>query len=441
MSLDKSPELETRLTTREQLFAPFRAAMKPREKHRIGLEHEVLGFLGRGPVPYDGPRSIKRILEGYERWGYQPFLDEGQPIAMLRGPQTISLEPGGQVELAGAPWTRVRDLAREQAEHFARLRAIGAEQGLRFSSLGYRPFGTTADGQWVPKSRYGIMRAHMARSGSLGLDMMLMTGTAQVSVDYADEGDLASKVGAATAVSPLVTALFANSSIADGKPSGFMSYRMHVWEDVDNARAGLLAFGLRQFSIERYVEWALDAPMIFIRRNGQYLSPKGLSFRAFMKGGLDGDPATVTDWADHLTTLFPDVRVKQVIELRTADAAGPDMANALAALWKGVLYDAEARDEAVELVQFLTDEDRVQLRKDVARRALDAPFGHGRAREAAVELVGIASRGLVRQGCQDETPFLAPLEDIAHTGVTRAERLLRAFERGGPEAVIAEAAV
>lgn len=441
MSLDKRPETDAQLRTREQLFAPFLAAMKPRAKHRIGLEHESIGFLGQGPIPYSGARGIEALLHRFSRWGFEPFLENGRPIATLKGMLTVSLEPGGQVELAGSPLASVRDIAREQSEHFARLRALAAELGLRFTSLGYRPFGTTQNGQWVPKERYGIMREHLGQSGAFGLDMMLMTGTAQANLDYSDEKDLASKVAASSAASPLVTALCANSSIVDGKPSGYLSYRMRVWEDVDNTRAGLLALGLRDFTLEKYVEWALDAPMIFIRRGGQYLSPRGLSFREFMKRGLDGESATPVDWADHLTTLFPDVRVKSVVELRSADAAGQDLANALIALWKGVLYDGVARDEAIALCELITDAERQQLRKDVARRALDAPFGRGRAREAAVDLVGIARRGLVRQGCQDETDFLDPLEEIAHTGVTRAEKLLRAYERGGPEAVIAASAV
>jgi glutamate--cysteine ligase len=441
MSLDNRPETATPLTDREQLLAPFRAAMKPRTLHRIGLEHESIGFVGTAPIPFDGPRGIEALLRRFGRWGFEPYLDEGRAIAMLQGPSQVSLEPGGQVELAGRPTKSVREVASEQDQHFARLRALAAEQGVRFTSLGYRPFGTVADGQWVQKTRYVAMRAYLGARAKLGLDMMLMTGTAQASVDFSDEADLAQKFAAASSASPIVTAICANSPLVDGKPSGFLSYRMRVWEDVDPSRAGLLDFGEGGFSLERYVDWALDAPIIFLRRHGRYLAPKEIRFRDFMAKGFEGEHATVADWADHLTTLFPDSRVKQVLELRTADAAGADLAVAMVALWKGVLYDPQACTEATELTRSLSAEAKQQLRRDVAKRALDAPLGRARVREAAVELVAIARRGLVRQSCQDETDFLEPMAEIAHSGITRAERLLRALERGGPNAVIAAAAI
>jgi glutamate--cysteine ligase len=442
MSLDNRPEQSPPLTERAQLLQPFHAAMKPVARHRIGLEHESVGFLGTAPIPFAGPRGIEALLQRFGRYGFERFVENRHTIAMLEpeGAQ-VSLEPGGQVELAGSPFTRVADVAAEQAQHFARLRAFGAEQGLRFTSLGYRPFGTTADGLWMSKERYVVMRAYLGARAKLGLDMMLMTGTAQCSVDYTDEEDLAHKVAASTSAGPLVTALFAASPLVDSKPSGFLSYRMHVWEEVDPDRTGLLAFGARAFTLDRYVDWALDAPLIFLRRNGQYLSPKGMRFRDFMERGFGEARATTADWADHLTTLFPDSRVKSVLELRTADASGPDLAVALVALWKGVLYDRQAAQETVALTEMLSDADRQQLRREVSRRALGAPVGRFQVRQLAVELVSIARRGLVRQGCADETDFLEPLAEIAHSGITRAERMLRAFERGGPEAVIALMAV
>ena len=441
MSLDNRPETATPLTDREQLLAPFRAAMKPVAQHRIGLEHESIGFLGTSPIPYDGPRGIEALLRRFARWGFAPFIDDGRTIAMLREQSQVSLEPGGQVELAGRPTRSIREVASEQDQHFARLRAVAAELGLRFTSLGYRPFGKPADGQWVHKTRYVAMRSYLGARDKLGLDMMLMTGTAQASVDFSDEADLAQKLAAASSASPIVTALCASSPLVDGKPSGYLSYRMRGWEEVDASRTGLLEFAAEGFSLDRYVDWALDAPIIFLRRHGHYLAPRQLRFRDFMASGFEGERPTAGDWADHLTTLFPDVRVKQVIEMRTADAAGPELAVAMVALWKGVLYDGQARDEAIELTSGLDAPARQQLRREVARRALEAPLGRRRVREAAVELVAIARRGLVRQGCQDETAFLDPLAEIAHSGITRAERLLRAFERGGPDALIAAAAV
>lgn len=442
MSLDNRPEQAPALTERAQLLQPFTAAMKPAAQHRIGLEHEAVGFLGTAPVPFAGPRGIQALLQRFGRYGFEPFVENGNTIAMLEpGGAQVSLEPGGQVELAGRPFTRVADVAKEQDQHFARLRALGAEQGLRFASLGYRPFGSVATGEWMSKARYGVMRAYLGARAALGLDMMLMTGTAQASVDFSDEDDLARKVAASTSAGPLVTALFAASPLVDSKPSGFLSYRMRVWEEVDPDRTGLLEFCARDFTLERYVDWALDAPLIFLRRGGQYLAPQGLRFRDFMSRGYAEHRATTADWADHLTTLFPDSRVKSVLELRTADASGPDLAVALVALWKGVLYDRQAAEETAALTAMLSGPDRQQLRREVARRALGAPVGRFHVRELAVELVAIARRGLVRQGCADETDFLDPLAEIAHSGITRAERMLRAFERGGPEAVLALMAV
>jgi glutamate--cysteine ligase len=442
MSLDTRPETHQPLRDPAELLAPFR--FKPEAEQRVGLEHENVGYCGQAPVPYADSRGfgIGELLRRFGRFGFEPFLEHDHPIAML-GPALlqISLEPGGQVELAGNPDASVHAIADEQARHLARLRAIGAEMGFTFTSIGYRPVGTVANGEWMPKERYQVMRKFLVERGQLGLDMMLMTGTAQVSVDYQSEADLADKLATAASVSAVVSALCANSPLVDGKPSGYLSYRCRVWQDVDSARTGLPKFLLEDFSLQRYIDWALEAPMIFIRRQGEYLPMRGYSFRRFLQEGLDGERASAVDWADHLSTLFPDVRVKSVIELRTADAAGADMAVALVAFWKGVLYDALARREARELTMELNHAERLRLRDEVARRALGVRLGRASVREVARDLVQIARRGLVRQGCAHEIDFLAPLEEIAATGLTRAERLLRTFERGGIAAVIEATAI
>ena len=437
MALDSRPESAEPLHDQTELRQPFVAGFKPAASFRVGLEHENVGFDGLGPIPYAGPRGIEELLHRFRRFGFEPYLEKGRAIASLGGTLQLSLEPGGQFELAGSPWASIGAIAEEQARHLARLRALGAELGLTFTSVGYRPFGTVATATWMPKDRYQVMRAFLPPRGSLALDMMLMTGTAQVSVDSSDEADLAEKVMTAASCSSLVAALCANSPLVDGKPSGYRSYRCHVWEEVDNARCGLPSFLVEGFSVDRYIAWALDVPLIFIRRHGNYVVPQGMTFRRFLEEGFQGERASAVDWLDHLSTLFPDVRVKHVIELRTADAAGADLAVALAALWKGVLYDAQARAEVRALTSALSHPARLELRAQVARQALAAPLGNGIALDAARELVSAARRGLGRQGFGEEARHLEPFDEIARTGVTRSERLVAAFARGGPPAVMA----
>jgi len=292
----------------------------------------LVDAVGCAPVTYDGPRGVRALLERMQRFQFKPFMEGDHPIAMQRDGLSISLEPGGQLELSGRPSASIAEIHEENAHHIAQTNAIAAELGLCVLGVGYRPFGAVSEMPWMPKNRYMAMRRFLATKGSLAHDMMLMTGSTQASYDWKDEGDLALKLKASASVSPLVGAMFANSAIKDGTDSGYLSYRMHVWTDTDPDRCGLLSFYFDgKFSYRRYVDWALDVPVIFVRRNGQYLEPGGRTFRDLMRTGIDGQFPTLQDWDDHLTTLFPDVRIKRVVEVRSADACDLDMCTALAA--------------------------------------------------------------------------------------------------------------
>jgi glutamate--cysteine ligase len=361
------------------------------------------------------------------RFGYEPFLESGRPIAATCGSLSISLEPGGQLELSGRPFKCAHECARELRRHLALTRALGAELGQQWLGVGYRPFGTVADAQWMPKGRYGRMREHLSRTGRLALDMMTMTATVQANFDYRDEADMAFKVRAATSISSLVAALFANSPIVQGKESGYLSFRTQVWREMDPARCGLLEAAYRpNFGYHAYAEWALDVPMIFVRRNGTYRDPRGLTFRGFLAEGLEGERASMSDWEDHLTTLFPEVRLKKVIEVRGADGGTYEMCAALPALWKGLLYDRDALAAAEALID-LPFAERVAFQESVAREALAARANGHRALDLCRELVSFAAAGLKRQtSCgADEQPFLDPLRELIEEGRCPAERALQ----------------
>ena len=337
MSLDAQTLERRPIAGLGDLVGWFRDRERPREDWKVGIEHEKI-LLRAGtldPVPYEGEGGVAAVLRSFDRYGYEPFEEDGRIIAAQKRGITISIEPGGQIELSGRPFADVHVIAAELDRHIEKCREIGQRTGVEFLATGYRPWGTPRTSPWMPKNRYAVMRPFLAARGRLAEDMMAMTGSVQASFDYADEPDLADKVRVALAVQPAITALLANSAVVEGRPSGWKSYRTKVWLKTDPARCGILPFAFEpEFAREpyrAYAQWALDVPMIFLRRGGRYLDPRGRTFRAFLAEGLEGERATIADWEDHLTTLFPDVRVKSVVEVRGADGSGPELTKALAA--------------------------------------------------------------------------------------------------------------
>ncbi len=410
----------------------------------LGLEHEklIVPKAGALAVPYDAAPShggIGALLEGFGRFGWQPYREApGLPvIAMQRGKATLSLEPGGQFELSGSPFATAREAHLENVRHAEELRQVADALGLRAVVLGYRPFDRLGEMPWMPKSRYGAMRRTLGTRGKLALDMMLMTATGQVSLDWTDEADCAHKVELAARLSPLLVALYANSPLVAGQPSGFLSYRSHVWSDVDAARCGYPSCLLDgSFSYRAYVEWALDAPLLFLRREGQYLTP-ALTFRQLLAQGYDGAPARMGDWVDHQSTLFPEVRLKRVLEIRAADCGSLGMTGALAALMRGLLYEPTARADAWGLVSSLSPTQVRALHEAAQRQGLRAAFGVGTLADLAKDVLGVARRGLERLDSAD-APLLAPLEQVAQSGSSPAERVLAEVKRLEPAALLGE---
>ena len=447
MSLDRRTAESPRVTGVGDLVEWFRARETPPAEWRVGIEYEsIVQVAGtREPVPYEGPRGIEAALRAFSRWGYEPFEEDGHAIAAQRQGLTISIEPGGQVELSGRPFRDVHVVAEELDRHMEMGRVIGEALGIEFLAAGYRPWGTPEEARWVPKARYRVMRPFLAARGRLAPDMMTMTASAQASFDFASERDAAEKLRTALAVQPVAVALLANSPVVRGRESGWKSFRSEVWNHTDPARCGLLEFafapGFEEDAYRRYAEWALDVPMVFLRREGRYLETGGATFRELVRNGLGGHFATVADWEDHLSTLFPDVRMKGVLEVRGADSAEPALVKALAAFWKGILYDRQSRDWAWDLVRRLGLEERRALRDAAARDGLSARLAGGRTlRHLAAEAVDAASLGLCRQGAcgqkgSDEREWLAPLAARAASGRAPADEALEAFRRGGDAAL------
>ena len=449
MSLDASPKEHRPIAGIGDLVAWFRSHERPVDDWKVGIEHEKI-LLRAGtlePVPYEGPGGVAAVLRGFDRYGYEPFEEEGRVIASVKKGLTVSIEPGGQIELSGRPFADVHVIAAELDRHIAKCREIAGRTGVEFLAAGYRPWGTARASPWMPKNRYGVMRPFLAARGRLAEDMMAMTGSAQASFDFADEPDLADKVRVALAVQPVVTALYANSPVVNGRPSGWESFRAKVWLETDPARCGILPFAFEpafeQGPYRRYVEWALDVPMIFVRRGGRYLDPAGRTFRAFLAEGLGGERATIADWEDHLTTLFPDVRVKSVVEVRGADACDAELTKALPALWKGLLYDRTARAAALEPVRGLSLEDRRAFALAAGKDGLAGKLPDGRTvAEIARIVLKAAADGLCRQRCcgeggDDERLWLAPLSERVASGRSPADDALEVFLRDGDRALAA----
>jgi len=386
------------------------------------------------------------VLRAFSRFGYEPFEEEGRVIAMQKTGLTVSIEPGGQIELSGRPFADVHVVAAELDRHLAKCREIADAEGIAFLAAGYRPWGTPAGVPWMPKNRYRVMRPFLSARGRRAEDMMALTASVQASYDFSGPRDMAEKLRVALAIQPAITALLANSPVVDGRPSGWKSFRVAVWEEVDPARCGLLPFafepGFEDDPYRSYVEWALDVPLIFLRRRGAYVDPAGRTFRAFLAEGLEGERAMLSDWEDHLTTLFPEVRVKGVLEVRGADSCDPDLTKALVAFWKGILYDREARAWAWDAVRRLAVPERRALTIAAGREGLQGRLPDGRSlAELASTLLDAASNGLCRQHCcgqrgEDERVWLAPLQARAASGRSPADDALDAFRAGGDAALV-----
>ncbi|MGO8920797.1 MAG: glutamate--cysteine ligase [Stellaceae bacterium] len=428
------------ITDKRQLVEHLAGGAKPPAQWRIGTEHEkfVFRLADHGTVAYGGEAGIRALLEGLRRFGWQPVFDGDNLVGLSNDKGgAISLEPGGQFELSGAPLETLHQTCAEVTEHLRQVRAITGELGLGVLGLGFHPTARRQDVPWMPKRRYAVMRRYMPQKGKLGLDMMLRTCTVQVNLDFAGESDMVRKLRMSLALQPIATALFANSPFVEGKPSGYLSYRGHVWTDVDPDRTGLLPFVFEPgFGFERYVDYMLDVPMYFVYRNGSYIDVAGQSFRDFLAGRLPGLPSevpTMSDWNDHLTTVFPEVRMKRYIEMRGADGGPWRRLCALPALWTGLFYDAEALDGACDLVADWTREEREQLRAGIPLLGLNTRFRAGTVREVAARVVELARRGLQRRKRfdgtgQDESQYLETMAEIVDSGRTPAERLLEDYQ-------------
>jgi glutamate--cysteine ligase len=430
---------EIPIESRAQLVDYLAGGGKHRADWRIGTEHEKFGFRTDDlrPPTYEGERGIGALLEGLARaYGYQRIEEGGHLIALARGMESITLEPAGQLELSGAPVETIHQTCCEVDTHLREVRSIAEPMGLGFLAMGFQPKWSRADMPWMPKGRYAIMQRYMPLKGSLGLDMMTRTCTVQVNLDYADEADMVKKFRVSLALQPIATALWADSPFTEGRPNGFLSFRSQVWSDTDPDRTGMLGFVFEDgFGFERYVDYLLDVPMYFVYRDGRYIDAAGQSFRDFMDGRLPAYPGrrpTLKDFADHLTTAFPEVRLKRYLEMRGADGGPWNRLCALPAFWVGLLYDDAALDAAWDLVKDFSLAEREALRREVPRTALKTPFRGGTVRELALEALKIAGHGLKRRARlnrrgADEAMFLEPLVEFAQANQTPAERKLKLF--------------
>ena len=424
---------------REQLIAAFAKGAKPKDRWRIGTEHEKFVYARRDhhAPSYDERGGIHTLLIGLTRYGWNPVFEGENIIALSGADGTISLEPAGQLELSGAPLENLHQTCAETSRHLEQVKYVGDMLGLGFLGLGMWPDKSREELPIMPKGRYDIMLRHMPRVGSMGLDMMLRTCTIQTNLDYGSEADMVKKFRVSLALQPLATALFANSPFTEGKPNGFLSYRSHIWSDTDPGRTGMLPFVFEDgFGYERYADYALDVPMYFVYRDGRYIDAAGQSFRDFLKGelpALPGEKPTEKDWEDHLSTAFPEVRMKSFLEMRGADVGPWNRICALPAMWVGLIYDEGALDAAWDLVKGWSMEERQVLRDSVPKLALDAPIaGNRKLRDIAAEALDIARAGLsararLNASGDNESGFLAPLDEIVASGQTHAERLLARY--------------
>ncbi|HEY0011584.1 MAG TPA: glutamate--cysteine ligase [Allosphingosinicella sp.] len=436
----ESDRFDPPIESRADLLGVFSKGEKPAEAWRIGTEHEkfVYRFQDHRAPSYDQPGGIRDLLMAMTRFGWVPVEENGKVIALAGSDGTISLEPAGQLELSGAPLKHLHATCAEAGRHLRQVKEIGEELGVGFLGLGMWPDKTRAELPVMPKGRYEIMLRHMPRVGTLGLDMMLRTCTIQVNLDYSSEADMARKFRVGLALQPLATALFANSPFTEGKANGLLSYRSHIWSDTDPARTGMLPFVFEDgFGYERYLDYALDVPMYFVFRDGRYIDAAGMSFRDFLEGrlpALPGEKPLLSDWVDHLSTAFPEVRLKSFLEMRGADGGPWSRICALPALWVGLLYDQGALDAAWDEVKHWGLDERQRLRDEVPKLGLSARTPDGEPLlELGRRILAIAERGLVARARlnaagDSESGFLDPLREILASGRTPAERLLARYE-------------
>jgi glutamate--cysteine ligase len=431
----------TPIESKDQLVAWIEAGCKPKPAYRIGTEHEKFPFYraNRHPVPYQGERGIGALLAGMrDSLGWEPIMDGEHLIGLAdqAGLGAISLEPGGQFELSGAPLATIHETELELIDHLERLHAVAAPLGIGFLGLGHSPDWTRAETPVMPKHRYDIMRRYMPKVGTRGLDMMLRTCTVQVNLDFSSEADMVKKLRVSLALQPLATALFANSPFSEGKPNGLLSARSDVWRDTDNQRSGMIPFAFETgMGFERYVEYALDVPMYFVKRGDTYHDVAGQSFRDLLAGklpALPGEGATMSDWANHLGTLFPEVRLKRYLEMRGADCGSAAHIVALSAFWVGMLYDDSSLAAAYDLIKDWTTEERQGLRDGVPKHALATPFRGRPLNELAGQVLSLSRAGLKARARHDrhsfdETRYLAPLESYVAEKRTSAERWLDTY--------------
>jgi glutamate--cysteine ligase len=436
----------TPIASRDELVAWFETGSTPEPGFRVGTEHEKIPFYrdSHRPVPYEaqGPKDrggIRALLEGMgAKLGWSPITDRGAIIGLYdeAGGAAISLEPGGQFELSGAPLETIHDTEAELASHFAVLDAVAKPFGIGFLSLGMSPGWRLDETPLMPKQRYEIMTRYMPKVGTRGLDMMRKTSTVQANLDFSDESDMVSKLRVALALQPLTTALFANSPFSDGTLNGFLSGRSEIWRDTDRARSGMLSFAFESgMGFERYTDYALGVPMYFVKRAETYHDVAGASFRDLLDGRLaqlPGERATISDWANHISTIFPEVRLKRYLEVRGADAGPRPLLSALPAFFVGLLYDKASLDAAWQMVKPWSAEAREQLRADVPRLGLSACIAGRNLREIGADALSLSRKGLAARkrldpDGRDETHFLDPLEAIVH-GRSEAERLVDQFK-------------
>ena len=435
--MSAQPNVDTTpISSKADLVGYLDSGNKPPEAWRIGTEHEKFVFRldSHRPISYDEPDGIRTMLEAFrDRFGWEPLYEGDRLLALVKNKASITLEPAGQFELSGAPLETIHETCHEVGSHLEQVRAIGNDLGVGMIGLGFTPDWSRDDMPPMPKGRSEIMRRYMPKVGNLGLDMMHRTCTVQVNLDFSSEADMVQKFRTSLALQPIATALFAASPFSAGKPNGFMSYRSHIWTDTDPDRCGMLPFVFEPgFGFERYVDYMLDVPMYFVYRNERYIDAAGQSFRDFIAGKLPaypGEKPHLGDWSDHLTTAFPEVRLKKFLEMRGADAGPWRRLCALPALWVGLLYDQAALDAASDLIRDWTIEEMMSLRDAVPRQALKTPFRKSTLQQVALQVLEISRMGLKNRRrrtahTDDEALFLDPLFEIARSGQTPAEELL-----------------